>query len=239
MRKMIVSLIVLLLTRFAIAQDMEVHFVADGKIIQDATKAKELILLKAFNDSCYERKDYKMNGPLFKTQTFMDIHLKILNGPYQEYHKNGQLSVTGQFENGKKEGRWTYYNEKGKYLSRNVYQNDSLIETLPPSPNNDKKYPDEKEAQFIGGISALRDFLIKNLNADIGLHTKNGGKVLVSFTVSTSGKVENRYIFKSVHPLLDEEALRVIGLMPDWEPAFQNGKHVRGYFIQPISFAVE
>lgn len=239
MRKIILSLIISLLTQFAFAQEMEVHFVADGKIIQDATKAKELILLKAFNDSCYERKDYKMNGPLLKTQTFKDIDLKILHGPYQEYYKNGQVSVNGQFENGKKEGRWTYYNEKGKYLSRNMYQNDSLIETLPPPPDKDKKYPDEKEAQFSGGISALRNFLVNNLNADIGLHTKNGGKILVSFIVSTSGKVENKFIFKSVHPLLDEEALRVIGLMPDWEPAFQNGKHVKGYFIQPINFAVE
>jgi hypothetical protein len=33
-------------------------------------------------------------------------------------------------------------------------------------------------------------------------------------------------VVKSLHPLLDEEAVRIIRLMPDWKPGKQNGENV-------------
>jgi hypothetical protein len=39
--------------------------------------------------------------------------------------------------------------------------------------------------------------------------------------------------------LLDNEAIRVVGLMPKWEPAIQKGKTVRVNFNLPIKFLLQ
>ena len=44
---------------------------------------------------------------------------------------------------------------------------------------------------------------------------------------------------KSVDPLLDAEALRVISAMPNWKPGKQNGKVVRVKYTVPLSFHLD
>ena len=44
---------------------------------------------------------------------------------------------------------------------------------------------------------------------------------------------------KSVDPLLDAEALRVINAMPNWKPGKQNGKVVRVKYTVPLSFHLD
>lgn len=56
---------------------------------------------------------------------------------------------------------------------------------------------------------------------------KNGisGRVKVSFTVSEEGKLTNVKVLESLHPLLDQEAVRVIQSAPDkWMPGRMTGR---------------
>lgn len=63
------------------------------------------------------------------------------------------------------------------------------------------------------------------------------GKVLVAFTVSSTGKVKDVKILRSSESVeLDAEAVRVVGSSPDWTPATKDGKPVPVTFTFPVIF---
>ncbi|MDD4636168.1 MAG: energy transducer TonB [Bacteroidales bacterium] len=62
------------------------------------------------------------------------------------------------------------------------------------------------------------------------------GRVTVSFIIDEKGKVTEGRIERGVSPDLDAEALRVIGIMPDWEPGTKDEKPVAVRYILPITF---
>ncbi len=64
------------------------------------------------------------------------------------------------------------------------------------------------------------------------------GKVTVTFVVNHEGYIERARILKGVHPVLDNEALRVINASPRWEPGFQSGQYVNVIYSFPISFVL-
>lgn len=64
------------------------------------------------------------------------------------------------------------------------------------------------------------------------------GKVFVKFVVNSEGYVERAEVLKGVHPVLDQEALRVINSSPRWEPGFQQGRNVNVIFTFPINFVL-
>ena len=70
---------------------------------------------------------------------------------------------------------------------------------------------------------------------------KNGitGTVFVSYLVNKAGKVEGVKVEKSADPLLDAEAVRVIGEMPDWKPGTQHGKAVDVRMTVPVKFNLQ
>jgi TonB family protein len=65
------------------------------------------------------------------------------------------------------------------------------------------------------------------------------GTVNVSFLVTSTGKVKDVQVIKSVNPLLDAEAKRVIGSMPDWKPGTQHGKAVPVQMKVPVEFKLK
>jgi protein TonB len=54
--------------------------------------------------------------------------------------------------------------------------------------------------------------------------------------VNTDGKIEDVKILRGIGGGCDEEALRVVKLMPRWKPGKQNGKTVRTLFNMPVNF---
>ncbi|MFH2096566.1 MAG: energy transducer TonB, partial [Bacteroidota bacterium] len=66
------------------------------------------------------------------------------------------------------------------------------------------------------------------------------GDVYVTFTVSSIGKVKNVYIKKGVDKSLDDEAVRVIKNMPDWNPGLdEEGNPVDVEMSIPINFRLQ
>ena len=95
----------------------------------------------------------------------------------------------------------------------------------------------EKMPEFPGGEKALVRFLSQTIIYPAEAQKKNEhGKVFIQFIVSKTGKVEKAKVIKSVSPDLDNEALRVIGLLPAWTPGVQNGEKVAVQRIIPILF---
>jgi protein TonB len=99
----------------------------------------------------------------------------------------------------------------------------------------------EVEASFPGGEGQWRKFLERNLNASAPVD--NGAPpgsytVQVQFIVDKEGNVSEVKALSSHGYGMEEEAVRVIKRGPKWTPAIQNGRQVRAYRKQPITFVV-
>lgn len=91
--------------------------------------------------------------------------------------------------------------------------------------------------EYPGGMGELMMYLAKNLQYPDAAKAKGiEGKVIVRFTVDATGKVVNPTVIKGVDPLLDAEAVRVVGTLPAWKPATIKGKHVDSQFVVPVAF---
>ena len=65
------------------------------------------------------------------------------------------------------------------------------------------------------------------------------GRVLVQFVVEADGSVTHVEAAKSVDPLLDNEAVRVVAASPKWEAGRKNGKAVRSQCVVPVYFKLK
>jgi protein TonB len=98
----------------------------------------------------------------------------------------------------------------------------------------------EESPIFEGGIQAMYDFISKNTQYPkqaqrMGIE----GTVYISFIVSNTGKITNITVAKSLGGGCDEEAMRVIGLMPEWTPGKQGGRAVNTSFMLPFKFRLD
>ncbi|WP_281643158.1 energy transducer TonB [Hoylesella loescheii] len=65
------------------------------------------------------------------------------------------------------------------------------------------------------------------------------GRVIIRFAVRKDGSVTDAKVARSVDPILDNEALRVIKSMPKWKPGYINGIPVSCWYNLPIQFRLQ
>jgi len=98
----------------------------------------------------------------------------------------------------------------------------------------------EEMPEFSGGKEALANFIASNINYPVEAKAEKAeGRVVVSVVVSSTGKVKNAKIIRGIHPALDAEAMRVIGLLPlqpDWKPGKEKGVAVDVAVTVPVEF---
>ena len=95
----------------------------------------------------------------------------------------------------------------------------------------------EQNPEFAGGMNALLKFLQKNLRYPTPAVNANvGGKVYMQFVVGQDGNISKVDVLKGIGFGCDEEAQRVVKLMPKWSPGRQSGRAVAVKFTLPISF---
>ena len=91
--------------------------------------------------------------------------------------------------------------------------------------------------QFTGGDVALRAYLMKNLHyPELALRQHVTGKVYVCFILNAAGHITDASVVRGPGSGLNEEALRLVWLMPNWVPARQQGQAVRVSCTLPIEF---
>lgn len=95
----------------------------------------------------------------------------------------------------------------------------------------------EQKPSFPGGEAAMYSYLSSHINYPAQAQEEGiEGRVIVEFTVSKTGSIENAHVVRGKHPALDKEALRVVKSMPKWTPARQNGQPVKCTFTLPVQF---
>ena len=98
----------------------------------------------------------------------------------------------------------------------------------------------ERMPEFPGGINALREFLSQNIEfpasaAEIDVQ----GTVYVYFVVEKDGTISNIRTLRGIGGGCDQEAERVISMLPKWKPGEQRGKPVRVSYNVPVIFKLK
>lgn len=99
----------------------------------------------------------------------------------------------------------------------------------------------EIEASFPGGDSKWRRYLETNCNGQVA--SDNGAPegtytTVVQFVVDKEGNISDVKALTNHGYGMEEEAMRTIKKGPKWIPAVQNGRQVKAYRKQPITFQV-
>ncbi len=100
----------------------------------------------------------------------------------------------------------------------------------------------EIEASFPGGDGKWRQYLERNCNGQVA--TDNGAPegtytTMVQFVVDKEGNISDVKALTNHGYGMEQEAIRTIQKGPKWNPAIQNGRQVKAYRRQPITFQVQ
>jgi TonB family protein len=173
-----------------------------------------------------------------------DKNREMFNGSPENYYLNKEIRVKGRVE---------LYMGKPQIVVQNKDQITELsgpagdVVNRPAGANNNEQASAttrtsgsrnvEKSASFPGGQDALLKFLKNNLvwpknELDIG----EKKVVVVRFLINPDGSAANIKITQPGGTNFDKEVIRVLKLMPKWEPQISNGIPVTVSVTQPITF---
>jgi TonB family protein len=98
----------------------------------------------------------------------------------------------------------------------------------------------EEQPSYPGGSTEMSKFIIQNIKYPEAAKKKGiQGKVFVNFTVEKDGSISDAKVTKGIGSGCDEEALRVVKLMPKWIPGKIKGKPVSVRVTLPVMFALD
>ncbi|HEY3406127.1 MAG TPA: rhomboid family intramembrane serine protease [Ohtaekwangia sp.] len=159
------------------------------------------------------------------------------SGEYKRWHANGILAEQGNFVNGRRDGYWLGFHDDGSQYYKEYYQNNRLINGLSEGKDG-RRYAYDGFSEIpvpLMGVKEYKKYLDKNKRYPPG-ETKHG-QVKVLFNVGIDGSLWDFVILKSVSPVLDQEAIRLIREGPGWRPASAHGeKKIQSQGLMEVEF---
>jgi len=94
--------------------------------------------------------------------------------------------------------------------------------------------------QFKGGDAAMEEFFEENMVYPPDVYRKKReGRVVLRFTVSPEGEIIKPQVMRRFTKECDQEAYRLVRMMPDWLPAVKKGKYVKSFYSIPVVFKLK
>lgn len=135
------------------------------------------------------------------------------------------------------------------FCQYNVYETQAGTAIITPPRHHNPKNPKpaaesenyvskvEKRPEFPGGQQGMNRFLDTSLVYPARARSLNiSGKVFIGFMVKTDGSISDIQVMRGIGGGCDEEAMRLVRLMPKWKPGETNGKPTDAVVVIPISF---
>jgi len=95
----------------------------------------------------------------------------------------------------------------------------------------------EEMPSFRNGEQAMLDFIAENVVYPENAKKKNiKGRVYVSYIIDKDGYIREPKVLRGIGGGCDEEALRVVLKMPQWNPGYHNGRPKNVQLILPVNF---
>lgn len=100
--------------------------------------------------------------------------------------------------------------------------------------------PFEKQPEFPGGIEKFYEVVRSHIKYPEQMRESSiEGKVFVQFVVEKDGSVTDFKTIRDPGYGSEEEAKRVMALLPKWNPGIQNGRPVSVKYLMPITFKLD
>ena len=90
--------------------------------------------------------------------------------------------------------------------------------------------------EFPGGTRKFYEFVRNNRDRSLLLDEKRTNRVILEVIIEKDGCITNARVVKSIDLLHDNDALSIIGKMPNWIPAKLNDSTVRYKMLIPVSY---
>ncbi len=98
----------------------------------------------------------------------------------------------------------------------------------------------EEMPSYPGGDESRIKFITENVVYPVMAKESNiQGTVYVTFVVENDGSITDVKVLRGIGGGCDEEAVRVVKMMPKWNAGKQSGKSVRVQFNLPIKFTLQ
>lgn len=98
----------------------------------------------------------------------------------------------------------------------------------------------DKMPEYTYGESGLSAFISHNIRYPREARQEGiEGRILCSFIVASDGSISNIEVVEGANGALNDEAVRVLGLMPRWVPGENNGEKVHVKCLLPIDFVID
>jgi TonB family protein len=238
-----------------------VYYDYAAKRTTDVKEAIDYCIFTAQPDQTFYGKDYSVKeNKLIGEGYYSSIDPIVLDGHYV-YYENGAITKEGDYVHNKQHGKWTLYRPGTKKIwctesygksdhvkLRSYYENGRLKRkekhnsTLTQASG---KCRDEKgKKTFFTPFYtppkppySIERYLSENIKyPDKARVNSIAGVVLIRFAIDGNGKISNAEVIKSVGGGCNEEALRVVSVMPNWEPGVQDDVPIKVFFTLPITF---
>lgn len=228
------------MTSFVIGQDT-IYYNDNYEEIKSYKEASYYKTIEKFENINIIERFYLKSGQIKSKTEFKltENDKKIYNGNRKVWYDSGELRIVSFYENGKKNGEFLSYWKNGILKRKDIYKKGKLKKGDCWNKTGEKvKYYDfEIHSKYPGGKQRMYQFIKRHMRyPTLSKKYKIGGKVIVDFKIDTNGKVIDARITQSVNEEIDNEALRIINLMPRWKPAFQDGIPVKIKYRIPLTF---
>jgi protein TonB len=187
---------------------------------------------------------YEMNGYLHNTGFYK---MGKRDSIWTWYTGERKILEKGWYHNDKRDSIWEYFTYQGKLEQKIDFRHSEVLyyqTTFAKQPFRVITKTDtlmsilDRPPLYIGGMSRFYNWVLFKLQ--LPLHKPSEivtGTVFVTFTIDSTGAVSNYRILKGIGKACDEEALRVVRLIPDkWMPGVLNDKFVTVDCIVKIPF---
>lgn len=156
------------------------------------------------------------------------------------YYEDSSIKYSGQYAAGyHRDSIWSYYNKDGSLKGIDVYDKGELLnyenydsDGVKVNCENDSLMSDPGYNVNVG--------LAKNIRYPMSaLENDEEGTAYINFSISEEGVLDDFYIEKSTgYYRLDNEAMRVIKLLPKWSPGLEHCRPVRVWHTLPVTFMI-
>jgi TonB family protein len=241
MKKLILILLILTssLKCFSQTDTTKVYFDENWKITSE-TNAKYFSKRYQVNDTLWQMNDHFIDGSIQMTGTYMDSGYKNKIGEFRYYSEDGFLKSSNYYFTKEKYLKETHYYKNGQvdYFQEKNIETGKLIFAKYFKENGDES--SLIQPAFKGGIPEMYSFISNRIRYPKTARKRNiEGQVLVKFVIEKDGSLGDVSITKSANVLLNEEAKRVISIMPKWVPGNRDGVPIRTYYTIPIIFQLQ
>jgi len=164
-----------------------------------------------------------------------------LHGMVQAWYPNGRPRWQLAYRQGQRHGALRAWYPNGRTMRTETYRAGvrRTGHCYTRSGRDTTWFAFERPARFVGGDKALRQWFTRHLRyPNMDLRNQVEGNTRVRFVLDKRGQVQNPEILKGLSNSTDAEVLRLLNIMPTWEPAVVAGRAVAVPYELPVEFRI-